>query len=214
MRILTNFELRKCKICGKKTHPTGKRKSDGAQRRHPDLCTKHHQEDRAKENGFDTYAKMIYSNAGFDSSLEYQDHAAKLKGFTGVTAHRNSTHRWRKFKKDYCENVDGRLGFKCSYTKKQWHSKIGKMLEVTGVLEVDHIIPKSKGGEDTEENTQTLCCNCHQYKTVTYKDSSPKSEVVMELVPTKKKGSIKYARQKNEPWRMLEERCIEKESSG
>lgn len=32
-------------------------------------------------------------------------------------------------------------------------------------LEVDHIIPLSQGGPDTDENKQTLCVNCHAEKT-------------------------------------------------
>lgn len=32
--------------------------------------------------------------------------------------------------------------------------------------EVDHIIPKAAGGEDTETNTQGVCSPCHARKTV------------------------------------------------
>ncbi len=32
-------------------------------------------------------------------------------------------------------------------------------------LECDHIIPLSKGGEDSIHNTQTLCIPCHRLKT-------------------------------------------------
>lgn len=32
-------------------------------------------------------------------------------------------------------------------------------------LECDHIIPLSKGGEDTDSNCQTLCVRCHAEKT-------------------------------------------------
>lgn len=31
--------------------------------------------------------------------------------------------------------------------------------------EVDHILPLSKGGEDTDDNTQNLCRSCHEAKT-------------------------------------------------
>lgn len=30
---------------------------------------------------------------------------------------------------------------------------------------VDHVIPRSKGGSDTLDNTQTLCVTCHNKKT-------------------------------------------------
>jgi len=36
---------------------------------------------------------------------------------------------------------------------------------VTPAVEVDHIKPKALGGEDTWENTQSLCKACHQDKT-------------------------------------------------
>ena len=33
------------------------------------------------------------------------------------------------------------------------------------VLEIDHIIPKIKGGSNTQNNLQILCANCHTIKT-------------------------------------------------
>lgn len=36
---------------------------------------------------------------------------------------------------------------------------------VTPAVEVDHIKPKALGGEDTWDNTQSLCKPCHQDKT-------------------------------------------------
>ena len=38
---------------------------------------------------------------------------------------------------------------------------------VTPATEVDHIIPKAKGGADTLENTQSACTPCHRAKTAT-----------------------------------------------
>jgi 5-methylcytosine-specific restriction endonuclease McrA len=35
-------------------------------------------------------------------------------------------------------------------------------------LSIDHIKPKSKGGESTEENLRTLCTRCNTLKGVTY----------------------------------------------
>ena len=34
-------------------------------------------------------------------------------------------------------------------------------------LDIDHIIPKRAGGKDEPSNRQTLCANCHRYKTWT-----------------------------------------------
>ena len=73
----------------------------------------------------------------------------------------NERHPYRKHRKTYCENRDGRFGFKCRYTIK--HS---------GQLQVDH-----KNGDPHDNrprNLQTLCANCHIYKTHLNKDySSP-----------------------------------------
>ena len=39
-----------------------------------------------------------------------------------------------------------------------------------GVMHGDHIELKSKGGNDSAENIQTLCCRCHMIKTYKEKD--------------------------------------------
>ena len=190
MRKLIDHSKRRCKICGDITHPTGKRKSDGVTLRMKDLCTKHHQEDVAKRNGKKNYRTLIVNNSGFETAHEYVNHSAKQAGFedhhdrlnhnaqsAGFISHSdrlNSKHPSRKYRKDYCENIDGRLGFKCT-------TKITEDMIKAGVLEVDHIIPRTKGGKDTEENTQTLCCNCHKMKGWLFEDGNPKSDKCMVL---------------------------------
>ena len=84
------------------------------------------------------------------------EQTASRKGMT-VRELRNSRHPSRRFLKDKCENRDGRLGFKCSY--KIRHSR---------QLEVDH-----KDGNPynhQKSNLQTLCRNCHAYKTERHQD--------------------------------------------
>lgn len=85
----------------------------------------------------------------------YQRQAEK-KGLT-ITQWANSFHEYRKYRKDYCENVDGRLGFICT-ASIVWE----------GMLDVDHIDGNPEN--NTEENTQTLCKCCHAYKTNIYRD--------------------------------------------
>jgi hypothetical protein len=69
-----------------------------------------------------------------------------------VTELVNSRHPYRKYRKSFCENVDSRLGYKCTATIK-WD----------GMLDVDHIDGDPSNNEP--KNLQTLCKNCHSYKT-------------------------------------------------
>ena len=61
---------------------------------------------------------------------------------------------WYKiYRKDYCENLDGRLGFICTST----------IIDADWQLDADHI-----NGDPTDnrpENIQTLCKCCHPIKT-------------------------------------------------
>mgnify|MGYP001188505514 CR=1 FL=1 len=193
MRKLIDFSKRRCKICGDITHRVGKRKSDGAVLRMKDLCTKHHQENVAKRNGKKSYSALVIDNAGFERVSDYNNHNAKQAGFEGhydrmnenakqagfksQSDRLNKKHPYRKYRKDYCENIDGRLGFKCT-------TKITEDMIKAGVLEVDHIIPRTKGGTNDEENLQTLCCNCHKMKGWLFEDSNSSSDkyMILELV--------------------------------
>ena len=78
----------------------------------------------------------------------------------GGTGYRKLCNRHEKqgrygksFKQLYCENVDGRLGFVCTATMLQ-----------SMMLSVDHIDGNRK--HNAAENIQTLCLNCHSYKTI------------------------------------------------
>ena len=122
----------------------------------------------AEEKGFESltayknYLLLQTARAnGFETIAEYKNHQlqklAKAKGFETITEYLNSKHPYRKHRKDYCENVDGRLGYECT-AKIVW----------SGQLDVDHI-----DGNPTnlaEENLQTLCKNCHSYKTMVNED--------------------------------------------
>ena len=51
-----------------------------------------------------------------------------------------------------------------------WH--IGKCkFSFKGIMEIDHIIPRQKGGQSKFSNLQTLCGNCHNFKS--YKAVKP-----------------------------------------
>ena len=81
---------------------------------------------------------------------------AASKGQT-ATDWTNSFHPYRQHRLTYCENRDGRLGYVCDCT-----------IKISAQLQVDHI-----NGDPTDnrpENLQTLCSNCHIFKTHAYKD--------------------------------------------
>jgi 5-methylcytosine-specific restriction endonuclease McrA len=88
----------------------------------------------------------------------YYGALAKKQGFVSLNDRFNSRHKYRKYRKDYCENIDGRLGFICT-TNIFW----------LGMLDVDHINEDST--DNRLENLQTLCSCCHEYKTYLFNNS-------------------------------------------
>jgi len=82
---------------------------------------------------------------------------AMRAGFDDINDHKNSTHPSRKYRKSYCENKDGRLGITCDCT-----------IHISAQLHVDHIDGNPTNNDP--ENLQTLCANCHLYKTHANKD--------------------------------------------
>jgi 5-methylcytosine-specific restriction endonuclease McrA len=68
---------------------------------------------------------------------------------------KSNSYGWdyKKFRKDYCENIDGRLGFVCTAT----------IVEPMWQLDADHI--DGDPTNNTEDNIQTLCKCCHAVKT-------------------------------------------------
>lgn len=99
--------------------------------------------------------------AGFENVKHYRNHRLALsKGFKSFIDYLNSKHRYRQFRKDYCENIDGRLdGNPCTTT-----------IILLAQLDVDHI--DGNPDNNDESNLQTLCKCCHTYKTLTNKDYS------------------------------------------
>ena len=74
-----------------------------------------------------------------------------------ITCNKHRKMSLKLTKKDYCENIDGRLGFKCTST----------ILDPCQ-LQLDHIDGDRYNNDSN--NHQTLCACCHAYKTHIEKD--------------------------------------------
>ena len=113
-------------------------------------CNMHHQENTARKHGVKTAAHLTAMRNGFSSATEYK----------------NSIHPYLRYRKDYCENIDGRLGFICNSSLPTQESLDSIGLDdwrPKSLLEVDHI--DGNHTHNTPENLQTLCKNCHSMKT-------------------------------------------------
>ena len=118
------------------------------------VCSKHHGLHVAEKNGAKSMTEVTASRQGL-TVTQYQTKilkkAAQQRGFSTVTDYLNSRHPYRQHRKDRCENRDGRLGFKCNYKIRH-----------PAQLQVDHIDGNHINNDIS--NLQTLCANCHTYK--------------------------------------------------
>jgi len=132
----------KCQVkgCNKGAQNTGAYKPDGSIRYRKSegryICGTHHGKKIAKKHGVKSITHVLAKNAGYESA----------------TAYINSMHPHLKYRKDYCENEDGRLGYECTST-----------IVWDGQLSVDHIDENHENND--KRNLHTLCHNCHSYKT-------------------------------------------------
>lgn len=103
----------------------------------------------------------------FDGCDAYADNSGYGRFHIYCSYHHKSKYEmqgfnYKNYRKDFCENIDGRLSFVCTATivAPRWQ------------LEVDH-----KDGDNQnhdENNLQTLCSNCHRYKTMINEENLPK----------------------------------------
>lgn len=121
------------------------------------MCGKHHSKLIADKRGMKSMAHVIAANAGFENVRDHLDFQAREKGFANYTEYTNSRHPYLRYRKDYCENTDGRLGFTCTTT-----------ISMPAVLQVDHIDGHPENNDPS--NLQTLCACCHIHKTLINKD--------------------------------------------
>jgi len=72
----------------------------------------------------------------------------------GSSASRGYGHMWRRLRQIILHRDPlCRIGHHCNFTAAS--------------RDVDHIIPRSQGGEDKEDNLQGACHECHSWKTAT-----------------------------------------------
>ena len=105
------------------------------------VCTQCHDANTAKKYAERTGASWVKN---------VQDVCAHKEGFNSATEWHNSKHPYRQHRKDYCENIDGRLGHPCTTT-----------IVFVGQLDTHHVVPKSLGGTNDLTNLWTLCKCCH-----------------------------------------------------
>ena len=101
-----------------------------------------------------------FGGEGFICSSHHTKNLARNAGMS-----HNSFHPYLKYRKDYCENIDGRLGFVCTYEppSELVKEEMGLEKDFKGFLHTDHI--DGNPTNNVEENMQTLCANCHTFKT-------------------------------------------------
>lgn len=136
------------------------RRSLWIKEKHPEAtdiwcCGKHHRENIALTHNVKSASHLT----------------AKRQGKT-LTEYRNQYHPYLQHRKDYCENVDGRLGYTCNYIPPTEQELIDMGLEPSfkGWLQVDHI--DGNPNNNDLSNLQTLCACCHNLKTYKNKDYS------------------------------------------
>jgi hypothetical protein len=87
-----------------------------------------------------------------------RDNAGNGRYHRYCTSHHKQYHgmkgHYKVHRKEYCENIDGRLGFKCTTN----------IVLPRVQLHIDHIDGFNDNNE--VENLQTLCADCHAIKTV------------------------------------------------
>ena len=120
-----------------------------------------------KSNGMPVYRRFRTTK----DERKYICSSCHMRKYPRIKYNENITRGkgYKNYRKEYCENVDARLGFNCTYIIQDPDCQLG----------VDHI-DGDKTNNDPE-NLQTLCANCHNYKTKMFRDSGVKKSHVPTL---------------------------------
>jgi len=95
---------------------------------------------------------------------------ARVTGFFGPAMAGITIH-----KKEYCENIDGRLGWKCPVPKRAW-----KHLSMFNSLDLEHI--DGNHFNNTPQNVDTICKLCHGKKSLINNDCSNKKDSARKII--------------------------------
>jgi hypothetical protein len=95
---------------------------------------------------------------------------ARSTGFFGPAMAGITIH-----KKDHCENVDGRLGWKCPVPSETWIE-----LDMLNALDLEHL--DGNHFNNTPKNVDTICKLCHGKKSTINNDFSNKKDSARRIV--------------------------------
>ena len=95
---------------------------------------------------------------------------ARVTGFFGPAMNNITIH-----KKEFCENIDGRLGWSCPVPAKSW-----KKLGMLNALDLEHL--DGDHFNNTPENVDTICKLCHGKKSTINNDFSNKKISARRIV--------------------------------
>lgn len=152
------------KPCEKQTGSQRFSKKTGVQQYYS-MCSRCRKEKYAKNRGqtYSEFRRAQLKSAAAKKGLSAAEYVrngklalAKKRGLSEAQLN-NTYHKYRKYKKDYCENNDGHLGFECTVPKDMF------LIEGKSVLQVDHLDGNPKN--NNESNLKTYCPTCHRIKT-------------------------------------------------
>lgn len=95
---------------------------------------------------------------------------ARVTGFRGPAMNGIEIH-----KKEYCENADGRLSWKCPVPVRSW-----KELGMLNALDLEHL--DGDHFNNAPENVDTICKLCHGKKSTINNDFSNTKESARRIV--------------------------------
>lgn len=121
---------------------------------------------RKKEHNAKTAVWRIENRGHYlEQQKLYRDGMPEEKKTEYLTKKREADARWRQRNKDYLRQYHKKYVETVhphARRKGRTSSCLHCGTDIECVLEMHHVIPRSKGGTDDKENKITLCANCHK----------------------------------------------------